>query len=590
MSPISGAGPEARPKPHEAGQGARARARGGTRFPSLLIDCISRPEDPAPLREAETLLQEALKETPDTPALLLALADLYVRMRRFELAANAYARTLSVAPSEAAAYARLGALMWHMGRADDSIGFFDCALNFDPGNVEALINRLTVTARMADWSEPEAREEQIARLKRSAEAIPPAATLCLKDDPGFHLAQADRFAAALPRSAGSLHFATAPQDRLRIGYVGDLTQGNAAWRALVAAHDADRTEVICYDLGADSLDMAGVQRGKGPLHRPVQHLTDEAVMQIARDDGIDLALDLDGLSARGRPGLMALRLAPLQIGGFTALGPMGGDMLDYMLSDPHLIPQDLRAGLSAQCLDLPSGAQFLGPAAAPDTHCPDRQMAGLPAGGIVFGVPAPLHLIDPVLFACWMRLLRQVPGSALWMRACPSRVRARLRAQAEEQGVAGDRLVFGWLGVTAERGGQTRAADLVLDCRVQSDRRGVNLALLHGVPVVTLAGRSVSARHAAGLLHQLDMPELVADRIEDYEGIALSLAQEADLRADVQVKLAQAHLASPLFNAAYFVEELEAALRLCRDRVRDGHPPGGISSGAMTLRAFGAQG
>ena len=46
------------------------------------------------------------------------------------------------------------------------------------------------------------------------------------------------------------------------------------------------------------------------------------------------------------------------------------------------------------------------------------------------------------MFQVWMRLLRAVPGSVLWLLESNPFAPVNLRREAESQGVAADRLVF----------------------------------------------------------------------------------------------------------------------------------------------------
>ena len=46
---------------------------------------------------------------------------------------------------------------------------------------------------------------------------------------------------------------------------------------------------------------------------------------------------------------------------------------------------------------------------------PPRNSFGLPTAGFVFASFNSTHKITPDMFAIWLRLLRKVPGSALWL-------------------------------------------------------------------------------------------------------------------------------------------------------------------------------
>jgi len=543
------------------------------RWPALTIGQTLRSGPDAALREAEELMHEALTEEPNNPLLTLELGDLYVRMRRFELAGNAYARTLSIVPSHAVAYARMGALMWHMGRAEDSLGFFECALNFDPNNAEALVNRLLIGARQADWHDPDLRADMVRRLKHSENAVAPGACLSLTDDPEFHAIRADLLADSLPRSAEDLTLRSGAPERLRVGYFGDIGNDREAFLSLASAHAAMGADVFVYDYGADRIDLVGRSLPDGVRLRPAAELTDEALVQWAREDELDVALDLEGQSPRARPGVFALRAAPMQVGGFSQTGTLGRDMLDYMLSDPDLITAEALRHQSEKCLSLRGGSTWWGQPALTNAPIPLRASLGLPAKAVVLAAPAPVSQITEDLFDSWMRILAAVPDAVLWLRLGAPDAQERLRDAARAKGVDPRRIIFGWIGAMPKQVGHIRAADLVMDSFARNDRAGAAQALRHGVPVVTRMGRSPTARSTGAALGEMGLSDLVCHSTEAYEARIIALASDRRARAQQAERVAVALRAGTAFDAEGFAAALDEALRRVVARKWSGYLP-----------------
>ena len=73
---------------------------------------------------------------------------------------------------------------------------------------------------------------------------------------------------------------------------------------------------------------------------------------------------------------------------------------------------------------------------------PSRAEAGLPEAGFVFCSFNNSYKIAPRMFDLWMRLLRDVDGSVLWLLNADEAAVPNLRREASERGVAADRLVF----------------------------------------------------------------------------------------------------------------------------------------------------
>lgn len=116
-------------------------------------------------------------------------------------------------------------------------------------------------------------------------------------------------------------------------------------------------------------------------------------------------------------------------------------------------------------------------------------------------------------------------------------------------------------------------AELMLDTLPCGMHTTASDALWMGVPVVTCRGKSFAGRVAAGLLTALECPELIAERMEEYEALALALAQDpARLRA-LKDKLAGKRLSAPLFDAARFCRHLEQAYVTMIEIARPGEAP-----------------
>jgi protein O-GlcNAc transferase len=73
------------------------------------------------------------------------------------------------------------------------------------------------------------------------------------------------------------------------------------------------------------------------------------------------------------------------------------------------------------------------------------------------------YKLTPAIFDIWMRLLRQVDGSVLWIRNSYREASENLRREAEKRGVPADRLVFAKPAAIEAHLARHRLADLFLD-------------------------------------------------------------------------------------------------------------------------------
>jgi predicted O-linked N-acetylglucosamine transferase (SPINDLY family) len=184
------------------------------------------------------------------------------------------------------------------------------------------------------------------------------------------------------------------------------------------------------------------------------------------------------------------------------------------------------------------------------------------------------------MFAVWMRLLRRVEGSVLWLPECHASAQRNLRREAEATGIDTARLVFAPHLVSPEEHlARLSRADLFLDTLPCNAHSTASDALWAGVPVLTCMGSTFAGRVAGSLLHALGLPELVVHSLADYEAKALSLATDAAALADLKTKLARQREIAPLFDTARFTRNLETAFATMRDRTARGEAPGGFGVG-----------
>ena len=158
-----------------------------------------------------------------------------------------------------------------------------------------------------------------------------------------------------------------------------------------------------------------------------------------------------------------------------------------------------------------------------------------------------------------MRILKQVPGSVLWLleSTAPSPIICARRPRA--RGVAAGRLVFAPELPTDLHLARLPLADLFLDGLPYNAHTTASDALWAGVPVITCRGKTFPGRVAASLLKAAGLPELVTNSAADFEALAVNLARDPAALEKLRAKLAKARESSALFDTVAFTRNLEAA-------------------------------
>jgi predicted O-linked N-acetylglucosamine transferase (SPINDLY family) len=137
---------------------------------------------------------------------------------------------------------------------------------------------------------------------------------------------------------------------------------------------------------------------------------------------------------------------------------------------------------------------------------------------------------------------------------------ANLRDEAIRRGIAGERLIFAPSEPMPQYLARFRLADLYLDTYPFGSHTTVNDALFAGLPVLTVAGRSMAARASASQVEAAGMPETIASSLEDYQTIALGLARSRARLDELTERLRSHGRTSPLFDMEGYARRFEEAL------------------------------
>ncbi len=554
------------------------------------------------LAAARGLLRRALALDPHSADLRFEAAQLAYAVGDRRAAEEGFRRTLALAPERADAWANAAALLDERGAAAAALTGGHRALVADPTLVSAWINRSAAFLGMG-------RHAAAVAAARRALALDPACGPALSNlasglrslgaataglpllrrgarlgnydsergllsailydptlDEEARFAEALAFARRRAPSVAPTPFRNdpSPDRRLRVGYLSSDFRDHPIARnmaSILANHDHAAFEIALYPLDSRSDAMTERLRGWADLWRPVDGLSDDAIAERIRGDGVDLLVTLGGRFDANRPLVAALRPAPVLVSAHDG-GTSGLSGVDALLTDRILAPCGGPERFTERPFRLPGFYSFPVPLDAPPPH-PAESVAGRP---LVFGsLNNPAKINDAVL-ALWARALTAVPGARLLLRYKGQFLEPTLQRHIVGVlagcGVGADRLLF-------PDGGADRRhhlaiyhdIDVALDSFPFSGATTSFEALWMGVPVVTLPGTNMMGRVSAAHLNAAGAPELIARDADDFVAIAADLAAAPDRRALYHATLRQRLAASPTLNGPLRARQIERAYR-----------------------------
>ncbi|RZL38172.1 MAG: acetylglucosamine transferase [Rubrivivax sp.] len=382
------------------------------------------------------------------------------------------------------------------------------------------------------------------------------------DDPALQLLTAQRFVheKVAKVTDAPLHKGRQREGKIRIGYLsGDLHMHAVGLLTaeLYELHDKSRFEIHAFSWSREDGTPLRARIKAGIDHyTPLHGLTDKRAAELIAEAGIDVLVDLQGLTSGARPGILAYRGAPIQVSylGLPATSALPG--VDWILADRFVMPPESLPYHTEKPIYLPHCYQVSDRQRVASTP-PTRAEAGLPEDGFVFCAFNNNHKMSEPVWRCWMRVLRQVPGSVLWLLADNPFAQANLAKVAVEEGIAPERLVFAPRAQPTDYLARFQVADLFLDTFPYNAGTTASDCLWMGTPILTRSGKTYISRMAGSLLTAVGLPDLITTSIEEYEQRAVQIGNQPARAKSYKRYLAEQGRSSPLFDIPAIVRDIE---------------------------------
>lgn len=522
------------------------------------------------------------------------LANLLTNERRFDEAEKSYRQSIQINPRYGFAWANYGGLLIKTARHAEAEPVLRKAIELLPalkmsygylGEALERLNRPDEAITVYRLSEAHGRIAGLLRQQADWQTLPAADAAFLDHPfpdpatsssawpaimvpgvtPELHREMGRRF--ALSDYAVSLAAKVSPfpadlHPRLKIGYLSADFSNHATMHLLAGVlenHDPAVIEVHLFSYGPELDDTYTRRIDAMPLvlHK-MRHLSDRLAATEISSAGIDILVDLKGYTTHGRPGISALRPAPVIVSWLGYPGSLGHERLaDFIIGDRVVTPAEHAAHFSETIAMMPFSYQPNDRHRARGTPV-TRSDAGLPDSGFVFCCFNQVRKINPVDFDIWCSLLAEVGGSVLWLLdPKDERIRNRLRSEMQARGISPARLIFAPFCALPEHIGRLRLADIFLDTQQCNAHTTASDALWAGVPVITRIGDLFASRVAASLLAAHGFPELITHEKEQYFELALALARDPSRLGLLRKRLADALPHSRLFDTRAFARDLE---------------------------------
>ena len=496
-----------------------------------------------------------------------ALGALLQASGQAEEALQAKQQAAQLLPHDAEAACNLGHSLQDLDRTTQAEVALLRALELKPDYPEALNNLAITYQKMGRLDASEANFRAALALSPAHQGMFDNLLFTLNYHPG-HTAEAI-FASyqAFDQRFGAPHRADwqphvnsrNPARRLKVGYVSPDFRSHSCtffMEPLLAHHNAAVVEVTAYaDLARED---AVTQRYQGYVDHwvPTRGMTDAALAERIRADGIDILVDLAGHTVGNRLGVFARKPAPVALSWMGFGSTTGLRAIDYYLTDAASAPVGSEHLFSEEPWRLPGCYTAYRPGTAMGEV---NALPALERGFVTLGTLTRGVRINHRTIRVWAQILRQLPNARLVIDSRSFKDTGVQQATVTEfiaQDIEPERVDVGF---NTPPWDVLRGIDIGLDCFPHNSGTTLFESLYMGLPYVTLADRPSVGRIGSAILHGLGRPEWIAQTEAEYVDKVVALASDLPALARLRATLRGQMQASPLMDEPGFARQVEQA-------------------------------
>ena len=526
-------------------------------------------------QEALAQYQLALEANPDMPEVHNNMGTLLLSERRLEAAIFSFEKAIALKPDYSQALYNAGLTQNHLGHVGKALEYTQRCLQLQPDHGDALALLVPIFQQTCDWDALEQVDGRLEKVtagqlkagQRTSESPFLSFTRSSNTRRNLHVARAWSRWVQDGTKWGQRDFdfreGYRQRKQLTIGYLSERFR-DAATAHLIAGifsrHDRSRFKIAAYSWGPDdgSFYRKKIQHD-ADLFVDIRQMSDSQAAERIYSDRVDILVDLMGWMWGHRMGILARRPAPVQAHYLGYPATTGADYIDYFIADKIVIPPEQQQDYAEKIIYLPDCYQVTDCQTPVERTEYRRSDFDLPQHAFLFCSFSTDYKIDRKIFGLWMRILRAIDNSVLWLLVRSETAKKNLRHAAAGQGIEPDRLIFASPLPKAKHLARLKLADLALDTMTVNGHTTTTDALLSGVPVVTRQGDHFASRVASSILQAIGLSELVTCSEESYENLAVALAKDATRLKALKLKLEKNKAAYPLFKIDDFVRKLESA-------------------------------
>ncbi len=544
--------------------------------------------------KAEENFNKALKIKKDFPQVYNNQGIIFRKLKDFDKSLQFLKKAIELRPNYSEAYNNTGNTFNDIGNKDEAIKNYKKAIQLNPNYLDAYLNIGTCYQELKKYNEAKKNYLKVKEIDPNYDFIngkilhlnmnicnwknfddekkiiessvtknsvtDPFLFLSASDDPEIHKKLSENYIKKNYNKYSSNIIKT--KNKIpKIGYFSPDFSNHPVLHLMQDTfknHDKNSFEIYAFSFGLKTRSESHYKIKKYfKKFNYIDNISDKNVANLCREIGIDIAVDLCGHTAENRMGLFAERVGRYQLNYLGYPGTTGAHFMDYILTDKNIIPEKERKYYTEKVLYLPNCYQSNPTNDLISKKNYSKSDFNLPENKFIYCSFNNHNKITPIIFQSWMKILKRVENSVLWLYLTNEDAKKNILLEASKIKIHKDRIIFASSIEHSQHLKRLKLADLFLDTFPYNAHTTGSDALRMGLPMITLKGKSFASRVLASILNTNGLDELVTEDLKDYENLAVNLGSNHDIYIKLKKKVKEKSSKSTLFDSIKFTKNLE---------------------------------
>ena len=523
------------------------------------------------IKEALDCTQNAIRIKPNKASYHIKMGFLLSSVSEINESEKAVKKAIDLDPQSEEAYCLLGVINHQKGNLVNELKSYEKALKINPNSSDIKSALIKCASLLSDFKSINKFLPELHSLGLDPQhIINPFMVAHLEDNPRNYQIRATNFYnSACKRPSSSIAYTK--KDKINIGYFSADFRNHPIMHVMsriFELHNTNKFKIFIYSFGQEDKYTERVKH-TNCCYRKIQDLNDLEIVELARKDQLDIAIDLMAYTVNNRMPIFSYRMAPIQI---QHLGSTTGSKeIDYLIADKYLIPDTFSQYYTEKIIYMPHSFMGFDNTKKVEKDKFTRQEMGLPKNSFVLAAFHGNYKITAKEINSWSRIMIKASNTVLWLSRPNIEAQKNLIRAFQENGIDKNRIIFTKImNEYIDHLSRHSCADLFLDTFNFNGHSTSLDALWTDLPVVSLVGKSFFARVSASYLSKLGLTELIANTIDQYENIIFTLVSNPNKLKQIKKKIHRQKLFNPLFDSEKYTEDLECKFINLVQRLKSG--------------------